>query len=849
LLRKPAFRILLAAFLLLLIAASGLTLYYYRYYSDIINRRLAGQVFQNTARLYAAPYHVYPGQKISPEGVVARLQRAGLEPLGSEHADNGTYTHQGNRINIAPAVGDALRLDFRDGTLTRIVRSRTGEVGEALLPAELVTSFSDSDRQKRRIVEFRELPQNLINALIAAEDNRFYSHWGIDPIRLVGAAVQRLRTSQWRGTSTLTQQLARNFFLTSHRTSGGGFARTPTRKIHEIFISLLLEQRLTKDQILELYANDVYLGARGSFMIKGFGEAAVAYFGKDLSSLTLPESALLVAIIPAPSGAASPVNHPDEAKRRRNVVLTSMQNLGFITAEEAAAAKESEIKLAPIKMDATDAPYLVDYIRETLLKDFSEDDLNNESLRVFTTIDPDLQRAAVEAVNAGLADVIATIEQRNKNRKDKDPLPVPQAAFIALETRTGRIVAMVGGSDYGISQLNRITQARRQPGSIFKPFVFAAGFEAAEQGLPLNTPNWQSPAEVEAAALATDANFDAQAPAAPQMPPISAITPITLLEDVATTFLYDGGRVYEPNNYGQKFSDPSWVTARYALEKSLNIPTVKVGELIGFDRVADLATRSGMNANIKGYPSVALGAFEVTPLEIAGAYTIFPNAGKLLAPHALLKVVESDGAVAKTYSYAEKQVISPQVAYLMTNLMEGVISQGTGAGVRSRGFRLPAAGKTGTSRDGWFAGYTKDYIAIAWVGYDDNRDLNMEGAKSALPIWTNFMLKAQQLYPPRNMDAMQFAAPEGMEYVTIDNLSHLPANSACTETYNEVFLPGTVPSDSCPLHGSISTVIEEGVRQTGRGIGKVFSAIGGFLGLGRSNPESGAAEEPSTSPR
>jgi penicillin-binding protein 1B len=609
--------------------------------------------------------------------------------------------------------------------------------------------------------------------------------------------------------------LSRNFFLTPKRSL--------TRKMHEAFISLLLEQRLSKEQILTLYANDVYLGERGSFSIKGFGEGAAAYFGKDLTALTLPEAALLAAIIPAPNGVYSPSKHKDDAKKRRNIVLKAMSDLGFITAKEAAEAKETEINLARIKMDATEAPYLVDYIRDSLQKDFSEDTLNNEGLRIYTTLDPDLQRAAVDAVNKGLKDVHDIIRQRYKTKKNADKLPMPQASLIALDTKTGAIVAMVGGDDYGATQYNRITQANRQPGSIFKPFVYAAAFEASEVR--------RESEQVAEGAEAIPVDLPADGP------PTAAITPITLIDDTERDFIYDGDKVYQPNNYHEQHHGLR--TVRYALEHSLNVPTVEVAQRIGFDRVAALAKRAGMNAKIKGYPSIALGAFEVTPIEIAGAYTMFPNEGRLLQPHALLKVVAPDGAITKSYKYPEKQVLSPAVAYLMTHLMEGVVTRGTAAGVRGRGFALPAAGKTGTSRDGWFAGFTQDFVVIAWVGFDDNSDLNLEGARSALPIWTNFMLKAYELYPPRDIDAMNFRVPEGIEFADIDSETNFPANSACTSTYREAFLVGTVPATTCPLHSP------SGISNIFGGVGRFFGNV--FGGGGDSNSQSKNRAGPPTS--
>jgi penicillin-binding protein 1B len=380
---------------------------------------------------------------------------------------------------------------------------------------------------------------------------------------------------------------------------------------------------------------------------------------------------------------------------------------------------------------------------------------------------------------------------------------------------------MVGGSDYGLTQLNRIVQASRQPGSIFKPIVYTAALETAYD---------ETPAE---ASPVADSKPDEPEASQLEQHNSGPITAITTLVDEPTTFVYDNGRTYDPNNYHQEYRGT--VTVRTALQNSLNVPTIKVAERIGYGRVAAMAKRMGLNAKIKGYPSVALGAFEVTPIEMAGAYTAFANEGKRMQPHALLRVTSIDGNVNKRYTYEPQQVLRPALAYLMTHLMEGVINSGTGAGVRARGFTLPAAGKTGTSRDGWFAGYTKDMLVIAWVGYDDNRDLNLEGAHSALPIWTEFMMKSTQLYPPRDPDSMYFNAPEGIDFVKVDMDTYERANDACVNTVEEAFISGTAPTTICSLHGSrISDAIEKGVtepaKEVGKGLGKVISGVGKVFG-------------------
>jgi penicillin-binding protein 1B len=812
--RSPLFKVLLSIFLFFFIGTSAIVLYYYNHYSKIIDRKLSGEIFKSTAQIYAAPLRVYPGQRLTLDEVVVRLQRGGFEAGDKGSSEDGGYVIKGSRLTINPKVGDAMRLDFGKNSIVKITKPNGGDTEEAWLPAELVTNLYDQSREKRRLVEFSDVPKVFVDALTAAEDQHFFTHWGIDPVRLVGAVIHSVRDSERiGGTSTITQQVARNFFLTPDRSY--------RRKVFEIFISFLLEQRLTKQQIFTLYANETYMGERGSFSIHGFGEASAAYFGKDLSSLTLPEAAMLVAIVPAPNGKYSPVKHPDEVKKRRNIILGAMRSLGSISETDYENAKKAELKVIPPKIDASDAPYLVDYVREELLKNFSQEEIVNSSLRVYTSLDPALQKIAVEAVRNGLANVDGQIAERNKRQKHPDNLPGPQASLIALDPHTGEIKAMVGGSDYAATQLNRIVQASRQPGSIFKPIVYTAALETAFDGDRAD----DAQADAEGKAEASDLEHHS-----------GPITAITTLMDEPTTFVYDNNKTYEPNNYHQEYRGT--VTLRTALQNSLNVPTIKIAEKIGYNRVASMAKRLGLNAKIKGYPSIALGAFEVTPIEMAGAYTAFANEGRRIEPHALLRVTSADGSVNKPYKYEPEQVLRPELAYLMTNLMEGVINSGTGQGVRGRGFTLPAAGKTGTSRDGWFAGYTKDFLVIAWVGYDDNRDLNLEGARSALPIWTEFMLKATQLYPPRDPDHAYFDVPSGIEFAKIDPESMERANGSCPNTFEEAFIAGTAPTTSCSLHGfTISDAIEKGVaepvKEAGKGIGKVFGRVfGGIFGGG-----------------
>ena len=858
-LRSGFFKVLLGLMLVAATAGGTVFVHFYNIYATIIDRRLSGEVFQDTAKIYATPYIVYVGQEITPQDIIVRLRRAGLEPRENTPSEDATYqfvsSDAGASIIISPESGADYRLDFSDATLHRIVEMLTSfQMENTPLPPEFVTSLFDDTRGKRRLLEWEQLPPHLTDAVIAAEDQRFYRHFGIDLIRGAGAAIANMRGQQRQGASTLTMQLAGSFFLNRQE-------RTWNRKLPEIFMALILDQRLTKREIFEMYANEMYLGHRGSFAIYGFGEAAAAYFGKRVSDINLAEAATLVGILPAPN-AYSPHRNMERAIERRNTVLDEMYQLDMINMTQLAEGKLAEIELAELTVDESDAPYMVDFIRNQLLSDFSEEQLINDGLRVYTTLDPDLQEAAFDAVAAGIAFADEQLEAMGRGVSSGRP-PV-QAALIVLDPHTGEIKAMVGGRDYSESQYNRITEAFRQPGSIFKPFVYTTAFESAfnpiprppdkemkdgpedgpEDGLleatedgpeersgeelrdafledgpdteqtdeeerPILTQreyfrlrNTLRPrvGEEQADGLLTELDFDIERDRDEPgtIGGATIITPLTTVMDEPALFFYEEDKFYEPSNYKDVFY--GMIPAREALQRSLNVPTVKIAEQVGYDRIAELAHRLGLNADIRPYPSIALGSFEVTPFEMAGAYTALANEGVRVEPRALRKVTDKDGRELESYGLESEEVLRPELAYLMTNLLENVINRGTGAGVRSRGFRLPAAGKTGTSRDGWFAGYTKDLLAIAWVGFDDNRELDLEGSRSALPIWTSFMLRADELYPVRENEETRFFGPPGIELLAIDGDTLSVATPYCENRFIQAFIYGTEPHSYCPIH-------------------------------------------------
>ncbi len=750
----------------LFLVAGGVFTYYYMKYARMIDARLSGNVLQNTTQIFSAPEHISAGQAWGPEDLSGYLTRVGYRPLQDENAI-GQFTVRENTVDIRPsklsyfAGSNALAVQFR-GKSIRSIKPLSGgtDLDTAEIEPELITNLFDSAREKRRPVRYEDLPVMLVDAILSAEDKRFFEHGGFDFIRIAGAAWADLRhTSQhYQGASTITMQVARTFFLSTERNW--------RRKVAEAMISVELEQRFNKQQIFELYANEVYLGNRGSFGIRGFSEASVAYFGKDLRQLTLPECAYLAGIIRAPNYYSSADRHPERGVQARDRVLTQMLDNKYINDEDLKDAKSAQLKIIRTSTSGSEAPYFVDMVKDHLLDKYSENELLSENFRVYTTLDPALQRAAVAAVDAGMKNVDLLLAKKyEKWKRDQakkggnEAIPQAQVALVALDPRTGEIKAVIGGRDYGQSQLNHAL-ARRQPGSVFKPFVYAAAFDNAVDGVQ----------------------------------PI--ITPATTIDDEPTTFEFDG-KEYTPNNYGERFMGR--VTVRDALTNSLNVATVKVAELIGYGRVVQVVRKMGLGTNIQPTPAVALGAYEMTPVDVAAAYTTFATMGTRAEPQFLHVVVNADGTPLEKFAPQTHLALDPRVTFLVDSLLKDVLNRGTGAGVRARGFTLPAAGKTGTSRDGWFAGFTSNLLCVIWIGFDDNRDLGITGGAVAAPIWADFMTRATTLAQYR--DVKDFAMPDGVQSVVIDPDTLELATPNCPTTREEVYVAGSAPTVFCEVHG------------------------------------------------
>jgi penicillin-binding protein 1B len=763
--RDPVIRAAIIVFAVITVGLGGFFCYFYVKYDHIIAQRFRTPVFSNSAKIYALPRTVHDGDKTQAKEIAALLRRAGYSDQDGQ-SQLGTFRLVRDGIEITPGPEsyhspEEAHITIKDGEVDAIT-SKGNELSAYELEPQLVTALFDSEqRSKRQVVKYSDIPKIMVDAVLAIEDRRFFEHSGVNFLRMFEAVwIDVMRQKHEQGGSTITMQLSRGFFLTPEK--------TVRRKLTEMLIAEELEQKFSKQQIFEFYSNWVNLGQRGSFAISGFAEASRAYFNKDLKDITLPEAALLAGIIQGPSR-LSPYRHPERALERRNLVLDSMVDTHAVTREQADKAKATPLKLAPPNVEASDAPYFVDMVRDTLINKFAEHDLNEQSYRIYTTLDPDLQKAAAQAVETGIKLVDDQVKKLRTKRKKVgkkyettvNPGPQAQVALVAMDPHTGAVLALVGGRDYGFSQLNHAS-SRRPTGSIFKPFVYAAAMNTAIDGSQ------------------------------------TVITPASTVTDAPSSFAY-GDQIYEPRNYKEEYKGD--VTLRYALAMSLNNATVKVAEEVGYDKVADLAKSAGITS-VKATPAMALGSYDAPPMDMAGAYTAFANGGTRLSPILVNSVRNAKGDVVANFRSDQRPVLDPRIAYIMTNMMESVINNGLGyTAVRLRGFTQPAAGKTGSSHDGWFAGYTSNLLCIVWVGYDDYSDLRLSGAQTAAPIWTEFMKKAAVL--PQYADMKPFAQPTGVVDVQLDKATNRLATPTCPDDYTAAFVAGTEPRETCDQQNGV----------------------------------------------
>ncbi len=707
-------------FLLLVVAGLGLGGWYVWHLRGVVVAKFEGRKWDFPSTIYADSKILYPGMGVQVGQLREKLRRLGYRPSRNEPKFKGEYRVHGRAAVIEVFLHDfqyplrdfqgfPIRISLKSGTIHRIQRLDSGEVLPSLeLEPEVVTGFYDRVREQRRVVRLDEVPVRLRKVVLAVEDERFYYHRGVDPVAVLRAFVANLRRGGVvQGGSTLTQQLVKNFFLESDRTL--------KRKVKEALMALVTEWLYGKDRILENYLNEIYLGQNGSQGIFGIWEAARFYFAKEPEQLTVGETAMLAGLIRAPNR-YSPYRDVREATRRRNVVLGKLAGDGIITrrAYERALQEVFEER-EPVRV-TNSAPWFTDYVKKELATryKYSNDVLMTEGLRIFTSLDLELQQAAVTAVSGGLTKLEKSHDRLRRIARTDDL----EGALVVIRPPTGEIKAMVGGRNYGKSQFNRVAQAKRQPGSVFKPFVYLAALThgSAQDRTPYHSG--------------------------------------TFVEDAPFTWSF-GRQNWAPENYKRRYYGR--VTLREAMEKSLNAATARIARDVGIHRVREMAYSMGIRSRLPLLPSLALGAVEVTPLEMAGAFSALANNGVCTHLLSIKNVVGRNGNVLAKRNIRVKRVVSPEVAHDLNNMLRGVVDRGTARSARLQGFTRPAAGKTGTTndaRDAWFAGYTPDLLALVWVGFDRQSKLGLAGSQAALPIWTDFMKKAT-----RRLPVTDFVAP------------------------------------------------------------------------------------------
>ncbi len=709
---------------------------------------LGGRLATQPTRIYGQPHVLRAGAPLEIGNLVRELEAQGYRPAGSAGSppSGRLRLHSDGSLRIgarrAPSAGGMLparmvEVQVRSGRIAAL-RVDGRAVGAVALEPPLLAAFYGPRRVERRPVTLADLNNDLVRAVLAAEDDSFFRHGGLSLTGVLRALWVDLSGGEIRqGGSTVTQQLARNLFL-SHE-------RTIARKVREAALAVALELELSKWEILETYLNVVYLGVRDGVNIIGVGAAARVYFGKDARELSLAEAAALAGMIAAP-GSSSPLVSAERCRQRRDRVLKRLAELEWAEPERVRAALTEPVEAAPEPLAPRHAPYLAELVRREVAQGWKLKPLEDRGFSVLTTLSLADQGAAASAVTGGLA----TLDRGR--RTGDDPL---QAALVSLDPRTGAILAYVGGRDWSVSQFDRAGTARRPPGSAFKPVVYAAAFARG------------------------------------------ALTPASLLDDSPLSLVM-GGRPWAPQNDDGEFAGS--ISVRRAIEDSRNIPAVRAALAVGLDEVAALARRLGVTSPLEPLPSLALGAFALSPLELATVYGTFAAGGVRPRTHAVTAILDAAGRPLppRTPAPSSLPVLSPETCFLLTSVLQGAIARGTGRGVRSAGLDDPLAGKTGTSndrRDAWFAGYSPERATVVWVGHDSNAPTRLSGASGAVPIWSRFTAAVR---PPGGF--RELARPAGVVKALIDPASGGLASTRCPITVEEYFLIEHAPTAPCPLH-------------------------------------------------
>ncbi|NTV32812.1 MAG: PBP1A family penicillin-binding protein [Deltaproteobacteria bacterium] len=758
--KKTSFlkRLLKYAFLLLIVVSLGVALYCWDL-SLQIDKRFSGRRWSIPSRALSDTTILYPGQGVNRSLLEKKLDRLGYRNSSQNPTKKGDVRISSSRLEIflndlkAPQQtreGFPAMVQFSGSRIESIVHSRSGEAIPILeLEPEELMRFFGPEREQRQLVSIDHVPRHVAHAVLAAEDSRFFEHRGLDPLGILRALYTNLRSGDIRqGGSTITQQLAKNYFLTPERTWA--------RKVKEAFMALIMEAMYDKKAILEIYLNEIYLGQKESVSINGIGEASTFYFGKSVAELSVSEGAVIAGLIRAPN-LFSPYADRNRCRARRDSVLEAMHKHQWLTAEQLRTAMATPLVTSGYEAYVRRAPYFMDYLSHQLGSLYPREALTSLGLSLFTTLDTQVQMAAEDALLKGLK----RLEDANPRLKRKDPEKKLQGAIVVMQPKTGYILAMVGGRDYGVSQFNRITQAKRQPGSAFKPFVFLSSLDS--------------------------------------------FTPASILSNEPKTYKINGNE-WRPENYIPV--PETRISMRDALSKSVNRATVDLAMKLGLDPVVKTASVFGFSTPLEPYPSIALGAFEVVPLELARAYCAFAADGILPVPLSLKEVLDESGKILERRHMSVQGVTTPGKAFLITSMLRSTVEQGTARSLKDMGIRFPAAGKTGTTnefKDGWFVGYTPEVMALIWVGFDDGTSLQAPASALTLPLWADLMSAI-----PHHVSGSWFKTPPDIVVETVCKESGQRAlASGCPLTLEEYFLAENTPKERCTLHRGLGPL--EGV--------------------------------------
>ena len=740
----------LIKYALIIFAAGVVGLAAYGWYlSTQVEKRFSARRWSIPSTVYSDTMLIYPGQHFNPTLFAQKLFNLGYRAVDRLPSQKGELQAAPDGLTIflndlktpwSQREGFAVRIGLGKDRIDTISRLDSGETVPILeLEPEEIAQFFGPERERRQLISIEQVPEHLIFAVLAAEDHRFFQHHGIDWRGMLRALMTNLQHGAIvQGGSTLTQQLAKNYFLTS--------ARTLTRKLKEVLLSVIIELQYEKREILEIYLNEIYLGQKGSVAINGIGEASNFYFGKPVKELTLSEAAVIAGLIKAPNH-YSPYRDPLSCRSRRDAVLQAMHRYQWITETELQAALKEPVTAVGFRVSDKKAPYFIDYLTEQLNALYRPQDLASLGMSIYTTLDTQVQIAAENALTKGLK----RLESSNSNLQREALEEKLQGAVVVMQPETGHILAMVGGRNYSVSQFNRITRARRQPGSAFKPFVYLSSLDQ--------------------------------------------FTPTSLLSNDPKSYTVDG-KLWEPQNF-EPVTEYT-VSLKDALKKSYNLATVDLAMKSGLEKIVDIAGRFHFSTPVKPYPSAALGAFEVIPLELARAYCVFAAEGVQPFPLSFKSVVDEHGRILEHQHLNIERLITPAEAFIMNSLLEGVVREGTARSLQTHGISWPVAGKTGTTndfKDAWFVGYTPDILALIWVGFDNGDSIEATGAAAALPIWADLMNAI-----PRYRSDMEFKVPEGVEKIRVCPVTGLRAVDGCPEPTEVYFLTGHTPAADCPLH-------------------------------------------------